>query len=193
MPTLELLVTESHNDAQEQTTGIMNLTISESRIGQGQRTGARYLVPDIPQGATINSALAYIQMVPTYTTIDVLTTMENVNNASIFTTTLNNIRDRSLGLALVGYINPSVVTDEYVMIGDLVESVQDVVNRVGWSPGYHMVMVIRGSNVGCRTHSWDADPLAAPKLIITYNDVLTVQPIRKTQIGLIAGMRIGAH
>ncbi|RKX66644.1 MAG: hypothetical protein DRP42_02685 [Tenericutes bacterium] len=192
MPTLELLITESTFDAQEQTTGNMNLTVSQSRIGSAQRTGARFLVPDIPQGAIINSALAYIQIVPTYTDIVIHTTMENSSNAAVFTTTQYNIRDRALGIGDTSYSNSAAPSDTYIMIGDLVTQVQRVVDRATWSPGNYMVMVIRGGGGNGRTHSWDEDPLFAPKLIINYGNAVT-QPIKQIRTGLKQGLRIGVN
>ncbi|RLD00118.1 MAG: hypothetical protein DRI46_08160, partial [Chloroflexi bacterium] len=147
----------------------------------------------IPQGAIINSALAYIQIVPGYTDVSIATTMENSSNALIFENIQNNIRDRSLGIGDTIYVNGTTPSDTYILIGDLVTQVQTVVNRGTWVPGNYMVMVVRGQTGTGRTHSWDEDPLRAPKLVVTYNDLGVVQPIKKIRVGLVPGIRIGVN
>ncbi|MBI1184551.1 choice-of-anchor A family protein [bacterium] len=169
---------DSDNDDAEEllNSGIVRLNSSDLELGNDdsycngsdQLVGLRFTGLNIPQGATIKSA--YIKFKSndynsrsTYLSIKA----HDVDNASSFSSSYNNLSNRSTTSNSVSWNVPTWYTNYYYYTPDISSVVEEVVNRSGWSSGNSLAILISGS--GYRSaYSHDYYPAKAPELIVEY-------------------------
>ena len=175
--TITSQVSQSSDDAEERVSnGNVNLTSSDLELtsdgSNNQLVGIRFQNIFIPQGTTIlNASIQFTTDETDNGLTSVVIAGEDVDDASTFTNSGNNISSRTLTTATVSWSNippwnsvgqsgPNQQTP------DLTAIVQEIVNRGGWSSGNSMAFVISG--VGERTaESYNGNSSAAPVLSIT--------------------------
>ncbi len=180
--TVNAKVNASNNDAyQPAITNIVNTTDTRTQIGGAvSATGVRFTNLSIPQGATITNA--YIQFYPNNTgnvntgTPSITIRGDNVDNASAYSATLNNITSRPDTSAFQTWTisatwanNGSAGADHRTP--DLSGIVQEIVNRSGWSSGNAMAFTLIGSGTTSRrdAESYDGTTADSPELVVEYS------------------------
>jgi hypothetical protein len=172
---VEVRVSTSADDAEEQTTGSVSLTSSDLELVRettNQTVGMRFVGLDIPRGATILSAYVQFQTDETRSEETLLTVRgQAADNAPVFTTTAYDVSSRPRTVASVEWVPPAwdVVGEagSAQQTPDISLVVQEVVGRPGWSSGNALVIVVTGS--GKRVaESYDGDASGAPLLHVEY-------------------------
>ncbi len=177
--TLCLKVDSSDDDAEEDISGVMNLTsstihlVNDSANGTGnQIIGLRFNNVDIPQGGTITGAtLQFTSHSSNYTYTAVTVRAEDIDDAPAMVAAVNNISSRTTTANGVNWF-PGWWVDEGLTgsaqrVPNLTAVIQEVVDRPGFAAGNSMMIVISGT--GERTaHSYDGSPNDAAELCITF-------------------------
>ena len=174
--TTEIRVDSGADDAEERLSGGLKLYSSDLELvldSSGEQTvGIRFNNVEVPQGAIVSNAYIQFQADEKDTILTSLTIEgEASDNADQFVNTANNIslRQRTLESVtwnpppwnIVGEAGPDQRTP------DLAPVVQEIVNRVGWSAGNSLVMIVTGT--GARVaESHDGDAAGAPLLHIEF-------------------------
>ncbi|MEJ5357745.1 MAG: PilC/PilY family type IV pilus protein [Desulfobacterales bacterium] len=183
--TLDVRVSGSANDAEEDPFGIVKLTDTTLDIGGSYRKlGLRFTNIQVPRNAGI--IRAYIEF--TTAAVDAGDTVFTIeaqaaDNPSEFTALPWNIHVRPTYTQTIGWqMNYAWSTvDQVHQTADIKDLVQKLVNRSGWSSGNAMVFILTGnSSVLRRAFSWDADPNKAPKLRIEYTANIIEVPIARS-------------
>jgi len=168
-------VGSSSNDAEENVnSGNVDLTSPDLQLGNDNNTpqlvGMRFTNIAIPRNANILNAYVEFEVAATGSASTSVTIRgQAADNASAFSSTKNNISNRSLTTAQVAWNNIPAWSALNVkwQTPNLSAIIQQVVNRSGWASGNAIAIIINGS--GQRTaESYDGEAPAAPKLVITY-------------------------
>jgi hypothetical protein len=172
---LEVRVATSTDDAEENASGRVSLTSSDLELvhdKDAQTVGVRFTGVALPQGATI--VKAYIQFKADETNSDATTLTiqgEAAGHAIIFDNTTANISSRSRTVAAVSWAPAPWARGEAGLAQqtpDIASIVQEVVDRVDWSSGNALAVIITGS--GKRVaESYNGDAPSAPLLHVEYN------------------------
>lgn len=138
--------TGSDDAEQDVNNGVMDLTSSDLELLQDgsseQLVGLRFNGLNIPQGSTINSA--YIQFtvdeVNTTGNVDVLIASEDIDDASVITSTSQNLSSRNYFFADTLIWTPGAFAnvndaDTNQQTIDISKLVQNSVNKATWFPG----------------------------------------------------------
>jgi len=176
-------VNASADDAEEAIdTGSVTLGSSDLELGMdgttSQLVGMRFNNISIPRGASILAA--YVEFEADRTNSDptsILLQGQAADHALAFSTSQYNISTRPRTMAQVAWNNipPWTVIDAKWQTPDLSLFVQEIVNRPGWVSGNSIVIIVSGS--GRRTaESYNGEPPAAPKLVVTYTTGDTPTP-----------------
>ena len=150
---LDIRVAASSDDAEESSSGSVNLTSSDLELIQessAQTVGMRFNSVAIPVGATIALATIQFKVDETTSTATSLTIQgEATNNAPTFTSSSGNISSRARTSASVawspapwpttGATGPDQQTPNFAAI------VQEVVDQPGWASGNSLVVIITGT------------------------------------------------
>ncbi|MFC1600595.1 RHS repeat domain-containing protein, partial [Patescibacteria group bacterium] len=174
--TLEVRVNASSDDAEESSSGSVGLTSSDLELVQestNQTVGVRFNSINIPQGAIIQSA--YVQFAVDETRnedpINLTIHGDDSDNASTFSTSTNNITNRSKTSSSVSWSPPSWTTlgeagsDQET--SDIRLIIQEIVDRPGWNSGNSLALIISGT--GRRVaESYNGSSSKAPLLHIEY-------------------------
>ncbi len=185
----EVRVNTGADDAEESAAGQMYLDSSDLELvfdyynGPGNQTvGLRFTGVDVPKGAQITSAWVRFQVDETTSDAASLSIRaQDVDDAPAFSMTTGDLSDRAVtgaqaswspaAWSVVGQSGPAQQTP------DLSATLQEVVDRPGWSSGNALVLLLTGS--GRRTaESYDADAAAAPLLHVEYSVPGLAEPIR---------------
>ena len=168
IPTVEVGVSQSSDDAEESETGTVDTTSTDLELireSTNQVVGLRFQNVEVPKGAMITNA--YIEFdVDEDVNIDPVDLDifgEAVDNSGTFMTVDNNISERDRTDQFIEWNNlPDWNTGEQHQTPDLSSVVQSIVGRTGWSSGNAMGFIIAGS--GKRVaESYDGD--GAPPLL----------------------------
>lgn len=185
--TADVRVNASSDDAEQQTTGgtvVLNGTdldfFGETNGGGTaySNLGVRFNGLNIPQGATITSASIEFTA-NNSTTVSAGTPAitiqgENADNAATFTVAANNISGRTWLSGQDVLWNPGGWTQNSTTNAStpsLVNIVQSIVNRGAWASGNSMAFRFTGTSTAAiyrEAESWDDNPAAAPRLVVTY-------------------------
>jgi len=174
--TVEVRVSASSDDAEEDPNGVVDLTSSDLELIQEKReqvVGVRFGGVAVPRGARILDA--YVQFKVDEVSTDPTTLslqVEASDDAAPFTRTAGNVslRPRLPGSVSwtpnpwpnVGVVGPDQRTPS------LVSLIQPLVDRAGWASGNGLVLVVTGS--GKRVaKSFDGEAAGAPLLVIEYS------------------------
>lgn len=147
----EVSVADNDDDAEESGTGSMDLGSSDLEMiaeNTDQTVGLRFQSVDVPQGAIITNA--YIMFTTDETDSEPTSLIihgEDIDDAPVFTSSDDNITDRTLTSASVGWNSISAwdTVDEQHNTPDLSSVVQEIVGRSGWAANNDMVFIISGS------------------------------------------------
>ncbi len=168
-------VAQSSDDAEE-ANSTMSLTSSDLDMFNKTTTliGLRFQNVTIPQGATISSAIIRFVADDTDTGISgtALIYCEDIDNATTFTSTDDDITDRTLTTASDTWTNiESWVSGNSYDTDDISSSVQEVINRGSWASGNALNVIITFSVAGedRDAEAYDSDPGNAAELIIEYS------------------------
>jgi hypothetical protein len=133
----------------------------------------------IPQGATITSAKLQVYSASHSGATGAYTariSIEDVDNASAFDGTPNDIYGRSYYITTVDWSIPAAGLDTGTWSDspDIKDLIQHIVSKTGWSSGNYLSIGVWGvtSNGGCseEIRDFNAGSSFAPKLEITYED-----------------------
>lgn len=171
---ISVAVSQGSDDAEEEvSTGDISLSSSDLELvydGGDQIIGIRFNNINVPNGATITNA--FIQFTTDEVTEDAtnLTIVgENVDNASTFANTINNISNRPITSASIAWTPAPWSTQNEADFAqrtpDLSSVVNEIVNRSGWAANQSMAFIISGT--GERTAE-SYNGTAAPILQIAY-------------------------
>ncbi|UCG63843.1 MAG: metallophosphoesterase, partial [Deltaproteobacteria bacterium] len=173
---LEIRVSASTDDAEEGSSGSMNLTSSDLELiydGSDQTVGMRFNGLDIPPGATISNAYIQFQVDETAPSdpTDLTIQAEAIDDAPTFTNTVGNISSRATTTAsvywspvpwtTVGEAGPDQQTPNIAAV------IQEIVDRPGWSSGNSLVIIITGTGERV-AESYNGDSSGAPLLHMEY-------------------------
>jgi type IV pilus assembly protein PilY1 len=174
--TLQAQVSGGINDAEENSTGSVNLNSTDLELvtdGSTQTVGIRFDDIDIAQGATILSANLIFTADEAHSGATSLTIRgEDADNSTAFSTSSNNITSRTTTSASVAW-SPSAwsTLHEQHTSPDIKTLVQEIVDRAGWNAGNPMSFIITGS--GNRTaEAADDEAAYAPILRIQVQGML---------------------
>jgi VCBS repeat-containing protein len=175
-PTIfEVRVAASSDDAEERAAGSVSLTSSDLELvfdTDIQTVGLRFNGVTIPQGANITSAFIQFQTDETHTEVTTLNIHGQADgNALTFTSSTNNITNRTLTTSNVGWTpNPWTITGEAgpdQQTTDIAPVIQEIVNLEGWSEGNSLAIIITGT--GKRVaEAFDGVQAGAPLLHVDY-------------------------
>jgi len=165
-----------NDDAEEDSVGAMDINSSDLELvkeSSDQTVGIRFSGVSIPQGATVLNAYVQFKVDETASGATALMIQgQAADNSPAFTTSSGDISSRGRTNASVQW-NPvawNIVgeagTDQRTP--SLVEVIQEIVNRPGWTTGSALVIIVTGS--GRRTaESYDGDASGAPLLHVEYS------------------------
>jgi hypothetical protein len=173
--TLNLQAGASSDDAHETAGGTVILTDAyPALVVSGAHFGFRFLNATIPPGPTINTATIQTYNHSTsYDGIHCNIYCEDVDSASTFTASTNNIEGRSRTTASVSWSQDSAGTG-WKTSPDISSAVQEVVDRAGWSSGNSVATLLDlTSGASWQIRMWDYDSSYAPKLDIDYTPPAT--------------------
>ena len=168
MPTLNLQVGASSDDAR-QNSGTVGLTgASINAGGVNQQLGFRFTGVTVPNAATITSAILslYVTSTTNDTPNGATVGMEAADNAGTFTAGANDITNRTR-TSTVAWGGTDIGAGWQTV--DVTTYVQAVVNRAGWVSGNAMAAILYGvTGSDVTITAWDGTPSQAAKLDITY-------------------------
>lgn len=183
MTTLNLQVNASANDGSIDNIALSpQLTANLLNVGNvngnsSSTAGLRFTSVTIPQGATITSATLTLYGYSTYSTgstISAIAACEDVDNSAAFASSPGNFNttNRPRTTAKSSAVNIASVTAGSAYTWDLTSSVQEVVDRAGWSSG-NAISVFVDNNASSSSEwqefeSYDHSTTLAAKLDIVY-------------------------
>ncbi len=156
----------------------LKITYCETCTSSTQAVGIRFSGVDIPQGATINSAVVEFtaQAGGESAAASFMVYGEASDSALTFEATDGNLsaRTRSTASANWSSVEPWASPGTRYQTPDLTTIVAEITSRTNWCGGQDMVFLIDGT--GTRSAwAWDGDSAAAPRLIVDY-DAASVSP-----------------
>ena len=173
-PTVEVRVSSSWDDAEEQPSGAVrnNADLELVRDATNQVVGIRFNEVGIPYGATILSAYVQFQADESTSEATSLTVEgEDIDRAPSFTDSAWDISSRARTTASVPWSPPPWPTKGEAgpdqRTPDLSSVIQEIVDRIGWSDGNSLVIIITGTGKRVAV-SYDGDPAGAPLLHVEY-------------------------
>ena len=141
--------------------------------GGTQKVGLRFTAMTIPAGATITDA--YL----TFRAVSADSPMSNsdatnltikgqlIANAPTFTTTDDNISNRTLTTAAASWVPTSWTTGTDYNSPSIVSVIQEIVNQGAWASGNAIAIIITGTGHRA-SQSHDTASATAAKLVVTY-------------------------
>lgn len=162
-------VSSNTDDADEESDGTMY--INDGAVYLSGHCGFRFQNVTIPAGATIISATLEVLGQGTGTTsFSVDLTAQDADNPSTFTSSNGNISSRSLtsNQTLWSVGSTSFSDGQVITSPNFASSIQEVVDRSGWSSGNSMVVITTPNSGNKALYARDAGAAAAQKLHVTY-------------------------
>jgi type IV pilus assembly protein PilY1 len=164
-------VSANYDDAEELSNGTMDRTDGDLDLSE-KKVGIRFLGIDVPKGSTILSAFleVYADGASTENPNPTVTiTGDDVDNSAQFSSTTNDITDRSDTTASVNWALGDFITDNEVQTSPDIETiVKEIVDRTGWASGNAMSFIFNDDRRTRAIESYDGDPNQAARLTITY-------------------------
>ena len=136
-------------------------------------TGLRFQSINIPQGATIISAMLEMNAVDNqWLTIEMDIAGDAADSSAPFSPT-DAPSDRTLTTQSVSHVsNTGWTAGTWYELEDVTTVVQEIINRPGWQQSNHLSLILQGAGGpwGAKfANSYEIDPLLAPRLIIEYD------------------------
>jgi hypothetical protein len=182
--TIEQRIGDGDDDAEEELSGPHNVSLDSSDLELGedkndQLVGLRFTNLDIPQGILILDAwLQFEASGSSSTSTDLEIRYEDRDDAPAFQDERRDLSDRSLSSSFVSWSPASWSSgdqDAAQQSPSLVDLVQEIVDRPGWTPGNDVAFMISGQ--GTRpAESFEGDDAAAPLLHVRYRNPNWVPP-----------------
>lgn len=172
MATFNQQISASGDDGGE---GSGSVSLSGTNLNANSPTqyiGWRFTNVTIPQGSTINSATMNLNFVSaSFDDPNVLFYAEDVDDASAFAETTNNISGRTPTSATVIWSQSSIGTGTRTT-PDLKTIIQEIVDRPGWASGNALVPICVGidSSSFMRVRAYDGTPGDAASITIDYTE-----------------------
>ncbi len=148
--------------------------------GGTQKVGLRFTGITVPSGATITSAYLTFRAIAadapmTNSDVTNLTIKgQLISNALTFSTTTNDISNRTLTTASASWVPTSWITGSDYNSPSIVSVIQEIVNQGTWASGNAMAIIITGT--GHRSSpSYNGDAANAARLVITYTTSTTTK------------------
>lgn len=167
MATVNLIVEQSSDDAQEATGGAVTLD-GEYPLANDvdEWLAVRFQNVTIPAGSTINTATLTMYATGTHDDIHVDIYAED-GDAGTFTTDANNISGRSMTTGKADWDSDGVgAGDENVSV---VTPIQEVISGGNWASGYDLALIL-DAQASCDFSFWayDVSDTNCPRLDIDY-------------------------
>jgi len=154
-------------------TGV-NITIRASTVDVDRYgAGLRFIVPNVPQGATVSVAYIEVQFKATNRDSPIVDIKGQLaDDPPDFSSPNNNIWPRPDTVASVPWVDTDLGANVYVQSPDISTVVEEIVGRAGWVAGNAIVIFVLGQDTAqaeeTRIHSIDSDPAKAAKLHIEW-------------------------
>lgn len=169
MPSASLRIAASADNAYE-ASGNMSLGGTNLRIRTDTQAGGRWQL-NIPPGSTINSATLTVKHYNT--SVDSMSATlycEDVDNAAAFTTTANDITNRTLTTASAAWTATDTGAGDIVS-PDLSALFQEVIDRAGWAQNnFAAIIGYPVSGASSYSRSYDFDPAQSWLLDISWTE-----------------------
>ena len=172
-------VSANSDDADETSGGTMYVTDGSSFFSG--HVGFRFQNVTIPAGATITSATLEVFSNSNGTTsFSVDLTAQDADSPPTFTTTNGNITSRTLTTAQTLWSTGSVSysTGQSIVSPNFASSIQEVVDRGGWSSGNSLVVITTPNSGDKGIFKISGSPSHAPQLHVTYTTGATSYYVR---------------
>lgn len=175
-------ISQGSDDGDETSGGTMDISASVVhlfKIADAEFAGLRFEGVTIPSGATINSAVLRFTAFATSSLAPdggVTIQANDVDDASTFTTSANNISNRTLTTASVSWTNPeSWVLEQTYDSPDFSSVVQEIIDRGGWASGQDIaiIMTVTSTTGGDRDreyYTYEGGQSKVVQLIVTYTE-----------------------
>lgn len=162
------------NDGTEYASGIVYLDDSAISLGDGELHGFRFEDVRIPQGATIASAQLYFGAYEDSSSeINWEIHAELASNSAAFTSTLNDLSNRTKTSSIQVRDGTSWSKDQFTPNFDVTNLVQEVVGQSDWCGGQAMSLFVQakdGAHFGARrVYSHESNSAFAAGLKISYD------------------------
>lgn len=167
--TIDQEVDASSDDAEETGAGAMDLTDAEVDLYDTvPHHGIRFDGVALDGTETINADTYISLWIMTYTTIECDIQADDVDDAPTFTTTANNITDRTDTTASVVW-SATGTSSQYENSPNISSVVSEIIVRGGWATGQAIAFLLH-YNATCdfSYQSWDHGGTDAPQLHIDY-------------------------
>ncbi len=168
-------INQSSDDAEQNSNNTVDLVSGDLDLGDRPISGLRFSNLNIPQGATITNA--YVQFTADKDNQSAAASYtikgQDVDNATTFTSTNNNLSGRTFTSASVSWNNiPAWNTAGESAAAqktpDLTSVIQEIVDRQGWSSGNSLALFVTGSSGKRSAITYDNDSQKAAKLFVEF-------------------------
>jgi len=172
-PTVDAQVGASADDASQNGSTVSitgsNVTVNTTSL----HCGARWQLA-IPNGATIDVSYASYYSLNANRPVDYTMSIQDADTAAAFTTTNDDITDRTAHATTVDWNNGGVNagSGEWIDTDSLNTPIEAVIGRAGWSSGNYLCGYYTersGGAAGMNVRLYDGDSSNAPKLHVEYS------------------------
>ena len=170
MPTYTASIAASTDDADQGGSTVSTTGANLNANSATQWAGYRFLNVTIPPGSTVTASTIELEFISgSFDDPDVTIYADDTDDAPAFTTTANDISNRTATTATVtwtaSYIGTGIKTSP-----SLTTIIQEIIDRPGWASGNAIAIIYvgRSSASFIRTRAYDAGSGTPAKLNITY-------------------------
>lgn len=170
MTTFTGQISQSTDDGEQNSSGIVSLTGTLLPLSLGSWTALRFQNVTIPQGATINSA-TISGWATSAKNISSSIYANKVANAGAIPTTTNGISGLTRTTANVSWAQNSLTASAFNVSPDISAVIQEIVNQGGWSIGNALTIILGNSEnvtLAASFEAYDGSPSEAAQLTIDY-------------------------
>lgn len=171
MPTLTATIDDGADDAQE-AAGTVTVTGAVVNCNNSnQYIGFRFQGTELPQGATINSAVLSVYLTSgSYDTPQVTQYGQLIANAPAFTTNASDISGRTLTTAGVPWTATPGGTG-WRQPPDITAVVQEIVDQEAWAEGNYFAVILKGNNASSllRLNAYESGTATRAYIVIDYS------------------------
>lgn len=173
-------VTANEDDAEQQVGGDILLNSPDLDFLNGRVVGLRFRNVAIPAGATINSAdIRFVAAVASGAgTLSVQIAAENLANPAPFTTTPNDLSNRTkTGMPVPWSLNAAWALNSLQTTPNFASVVQQVVTLPGWAEGNDIVILVTGVSGTALRKAFSHDGQAGSAALLTIEYEEPVRPL----------------
>ncbi len=176
MPTLDLQVAASADDAFQDSGGSVNTTAAEHLLLAGSTwLGLRFTAVTIPPGSIVSAATLQIYAPNTkYDSVNADIYGQAADNPAAFTAATNGISSRPRTTSKATWTG-DLAGPGWRAAPDLAAVVQEIIDRPGWASGNALALICDDINCGLSVRTWDyAGHAHGAQLDITYTTPVPV-------------------